>query len=117
MSSLKLVHIGRIRGGRFIPDDRGLLASNTNTITKEMILDTLNAALREGAYWERDERVIDECDTYERKEDGTAGAVDGCKDDLVMATAGALWLALEHMDRITLEQARRVRWRSFSYED
>jgi hypothetical protein len=80
---------------------------HTNTSTKEMILDTLNAALRDGAYWERDERVIDECDTYERKEDGTAGAVDGCKDDLVIATAGVLWLALEHMDRITVEKARK----------
>ncbi len=28
MSSSKLVHTGRVRGGRFVPDNRGLLASH-----------------------------------------------------------------------------------------
>jgi hypothetical protein len=58
---------------------------------KSLIIDTLNGALRDQSYIERDIRVLDETDTYEYKADGTMGAVEGCNDDLVMATAMAVW--------------------------
>lgn len=58
---------------------------------KTMIIDAQNAALRDQTYIERDIRVLDECDTYENKPDGTLGAVDGCHDDLVIPSAMANW--------------------------
>jgi hypothetical protein len=36
-------------------------------------------------------------DTYEEKPDGNYGAVDGCHDDMVITTAGTVWLAIKEM--------------------
>lgn len=69
----------------------------TNITTKPMVVDLLNAVLREEGYIERDERACNEMDTYEIKESGSYGAVAGCKDDLVMSTAIGLWCALKFM--------------------
>jgi hypothetical protein len=69
----------------------------TNMNTKPMVIDTLNGALREEAYIERDRRACDEMDTYEVKENGTYGAVEGCHDDIVMATAIGLWICFNYM--------------------
>ena len=71
---------------------------HTNSKTKKQIIDALIKALREKGYIERDVRALDEMDTFEQKADGTVGAEDGCKDDMVITTAGDVWLALEHMD-------------------
>ncbi len=70
---------------------------HTNSATKTMIIDTLNAALRDEGYIERDERACNEMDCYEEKPDKSLGAVDGQKDDIVMSTAGAIWLATSSM--------------------
>lgn len=66
---------------------------HTNMSTKPMIIDTLNAALRDSLYVERDMRACDEMDYYEIKPDGTYGAIDGQHDDHVMSTAGAVWIS------------------------
>jgi hypothetical protein len=66
---------------------------HTNAATKPMIMDALNAALRDGGYVERDARACDEMDSYEEKPDKTMGAVAGAHDDLAITTAGAVWLA------------------------
>jgi hypothetical protein len=50
----------------------------------------------EEKYIEPDSRVCDEMDYYEEKENGTLGAVEGEHDDLVMTTAGGIWLALRY---------------------
>jgi hypothetical protein len=71
---------------------------HTNVRTKPIIIDALNAALREGGYIERQSRAADEMDYYEIKDNGRLGAQQGQHDDLVISTAGAVWLALEHMD-------------------
>jgi hypothetical protein len=71
----------------------------TNMATKPMVIDLLNSALREEAYLERDLRACDEMDTYEVKPNGSYGAVEGCKDDLVMATAIGLWACLRYLNR------------------
>lgn len=86
------------------PDDirKGIpskLGFHTNTLTKPMIIDTLNEALRDDLYYERDPGTLDECYYYELKDDSTYGAADGKKDDKVMSTAGGLWLSLKHMAR------------------
>jgi hypothetical protein len=70
---------------------------HTNSGTKSLIINTLNAAIREEGYTERDERACDEMDTLEYKNDGTIGAVDGSHDDHVITRAGAVWLALKYM--------------------
>jgi hypothetical protein len=66
---------------------------HTNKSTKPAIIDGLNGDLRDENYIETDERVLDECDTYELKQNGTYGAVDGCYDDLVMTTAIGLFVS------------------------
>jgi len=75
---------------------------HTNIKTKAMIIDTLNGAARDyikgGGYIERDVRVCDEMDSYEIKPNGKYGAVVGKHDDLVMATAGCVWMAMFYMD-------------------
>jgi len=70
---------------------------HTNSGTKSLIINTLNAALRDNLYVEKWDKACDEMDTLEYKEDGTIGAVDGCHDDVAITTAGDVWLALKFM--------------------
>lgn len=65
---------------------------HTNKATKPLIIDTLNAALRENGYIERASSTCDELDYYEIKQDGSYGAVEGQHDDEVIITAGGVWL-------------------------
>lgn len=71
---------------------------HTNRKTKPMIIDSLNAALRDITYIEHDMRACDEMDAYEVKPDGSYGAVEGMHDDHVMATAIGVWLCNSYMD-------------------
>jgi hypothetical protein len=70
---------------------------HTNSGTKSLIINTLNAAARDSTYVETDERACDEMETLEYKVDGSIGAVDGSNDDLAITTAGDVWLALKYM--------------------
>jgi hypothetical protein len=70
---------------------------HTNPSSKPMIIDLLNGALRDSLYFERDKRACDEMDTYEIKPNGRYGAVEGCKDDMVMATAIGVWACFKHL--------------------
>jgi len=69
----------------------------TNKSTKPMVIDLLNGSMRDEEYYERDLRACDEMDTYEIKPNGSYGAVEGCKDDLVMVTAIGLWICFQYM--------------------
>ena len=71
---------------------------HTNKSTKPMIIDSLNGALRDGLYVERDIQSCDEFDTFEIKKNGTYGAVSGQRDDCVITTAGLVWLSLSCME-------------------
>lgn len=71
---------------------------HTNRATKPMIIDELNACLRDDLYVERHQRSCDEMDSYEIKDNGTFGAVDGQKDDCVITTAGGLWIVYKFLD-------------------
>jgi hypothetical protein len=71
---------------------------HTNKSTKPMIINELNASLRDYTYVERDNNACNEMDMYEIKADGSYGAVKGAKDDRVITTAGILWLSNKHMD-------------------
>jgi len=86
---------------------------HTNSATKDMIINTKIAAMRDDEYIERDSRACDESDTFERKEDGSVGAVDGCHDDIEMCTDIGLWVSLKDMpmpfivDEEGMKQRRR----------
>lgn len=83
---------------------------HTDRLTKPMVIDELNGALREEAYIERDRRATDELDTYEVKPNGSYGAVDGCHDDLVMATAIGLWICFKFMPLPKIVEGRGERY-------
>jgi hypothetical protein len=71
---------------------------HTNKASKEMILDNLNAALRDASFIEHAQEAIDEYNCFEEKPDGSKGAVEGAHDDIVISRAGALWLAQSFME-------------------
>jgi len=71
--------------------------------SKDMIISNFLGLLRGDAngfplYNERDSGTLDECDWYERKPDGTMGAIASKKDDKVIISAGSTWLATSYMD-------------------
>lgn len=71
---------------------------HTNINTKPMIISTLVKVVRESAYIERDERCLDEYLTYERKQNGSFGAIKGKHDDLLMTRAIGLHICFFEME-------------------
>jgi len=70
----------------------------TNAYTKDMAVSNMKQLLRDGEYIESDIRCVDEMKSFERKQDGTIGAVDGAKDDIVMSTIIGLYVSEKDMD-------------------
>ena len=75
---------------------------STNVATKPMIISTLVKVIRESLYVERDIRCIDEYLTYERKQNGSYGAIIGKHDDLLMTRAIGLHICFYEMDLPTV---------------
>lgn len=86
-----------------------------NKATKPAVIDALYAASRERynkdlglqdnyCLIERDIRTIREMNWYEKKENGTLGAMEGQRDDHVDATAGVFYIATERMQPPQLVQ-------------
>jgi hypothetical protein len=73
---------------------------HTGAADKNMILSTLNEALRDTAYIERDREAINELNCFEEKPNGKTGAVEGAHDDIVISAAGAVWLATSYMEPV-----------------
>jgi hypothetical protein len=72
-----------------------------NQSTKPMILNALERGLdptHGQTFVDPDSRLADEMDTFERKEDGRLGAVEGNYDDVVISAAGTAWAALSDME-------------------
>ncbi|MCH5328693.1 MAG: hypothetical protein J1E02_06705 [Coprobacter sp.] len=82
---------------------------HTNRSTKTLLIDYLVMLLREGGYIERDTRVCDEYDTYEKKANGSFGAIDGRHDDLLMSRAIGLYVACTWAPPAPAEPPRRQR--------
>lgn len=82
---------------------------HTNVATKPLIIATLVKTIREGLYTEREEGCLDELLQYERKQNGSFGAIAGCHDDMLMTRAIGLHICLHEM-----EPPRRVCARSVS---
>jgi hypothetical protein len=71
----------RIRDG--VPAKWGF---HTNVSTKTLVADFMERMLAEEGYIERDAQTTFEMDTYEIRDDGKLGAIDGNHDDRLMAT-------------------------------
>lgn len=71
---------------------------HTNVSTKPMIIASLVKVIREGLYTERDEGCLDEYLAYERRQNGSYGAIAGCHDDLLMTRAIGLHIIFHEMD-------------------
>ena len=70
---------------------------HTNVRTKPLLVASLVKAVRENLYIERDERCLEEYLCYERKQNGSYGAIIGKHDDLLMTRAIAMYIS-EKMD-------------------
>ena len=70
---------------------------HTNAGTKDMILGSFRAGMRDDQYIERQAGACDEFEWFERKKDGGFGAIDGKHDDKVVTRSGAYWLAVKYM--------------------
>ena len=83
---------------------------HTNTKTKPLIISSLVRAVRERLYIERDEDVLSEYLQYERKQNGSYGAITGCHDDLLMTRAIGLHICFTEMaqPRIVKRNAKRL---------
>ena len=71
---------------------------HTNAATKPMVIASLIRAVREGLYIERSDAAVDEMLSYERRPNGSYGAIAGCHDDILMTRAIGLHIAFYEMD-------------------
>lgn len=71
---------------------------HTNVATKPMVISTLVKVIREALYVERDSRCLDEYLVYEKRPNGSFGAITGRHDDLLMTRAIGLHICFYEMD-------------------
>lgn len=82
---------------------------HTNIATKPMVISTLVRCVREGLYIERDVRCTDELLTYERRQNGSYGAIAGHHDDLLMTRAIGLHICYHDMPQPQIVGSNRHR--------
>lgn len=70
---------------------------HTNVKTKVTIILNLQSVIRECLYIERDERCLHEYSVYEKKPNGSYGAISGEHDDLLMTRAIGLYICFCEM--------------------
>jgi hypothetical protein len=91
-----------------------------NRKTKPTIIDSLHAASRERYMKDqgtqegyclvaRDVRLTNEMGWFEIKPDGTLGAIEGEKDDMVDASAGAFWIATQYMPMPAIKESETIK--------
>lgn len=71
---------------------------HTNVSTKPMVISTLVKCIRERMWIERDERACDEFNAYEKRQNGSFGAITGKHDDILMTRAIGLHICFYDMD-------------------
>ena len=84
---------------------------HTNIATKPMIISTLVKVIREHLYTETDKRCLDEYLVYERKPNGSYGAIIGSHDDILMTRAIGLHVCFHEMEppRIVPRRLNRIK--------
>lgn len=70
---------------------------HTNVATKPLIISTLVKVIRDGLYTERDEECLNEYLEYERRDNGSYGAIAGRHDDLLMTRAIGLHICFHEL--------------------
>jgi len=70
---------------------------HTNRSSKQMVCDHHKKALREDLYIENSIAACDEHDTLEVKENGSLGAVEGCRDDRHITRAIGVWVCYQYL--------------------
>lgn len=75
-----------------------LYGFHNNKKTRPMIIDSLNAALRDQGYIERDSRACDEMDWFVMSDKGKYEAQEGKHDDHVITSALGTWACNSYMD-------------------
>ncbi|MCM1484506.1 MAG: hypothetical protein NC043_09230 [Muribaculaceae bacterium] len=75
------------------PFTESRLGFHTNRSTKAIVIASMMALVREGAYMERDTAACDEMDVYEQRPNGSFGAKRGHHDDILMTRAIGLYVA------------------------
>lgn len=81
---------------------------HTNMQTKPMIISTLVKVIREQSYVERDEGCLDEYNQYEKKQNGSFGAIIGKHDDKLMTRAIGLHICFFEMDMPKIEPRHKM---------
>lgn len=71
---------------------------HTNVSTKPMIISTLIKVIRDNMYVERDAGCLDEYLCYEKKQNGSYGAIIGKHDDILMTRAIGLHICFFEMN-------------------
>lgn len=71
---------------------------NTNKKTKYLAFDYYTSRLRDREFIERSQDAVNEMGWFERKSDGTIGAVIGKRDDRLICNAVGTYVAFEEMD-------------------
>lgn len=89
--------------------DEVIYGFHTNIVTKPAVIATLIASVREHLWVERDERCLNELLVYERKQNGSYGAIQGEHDDLLMTRAIGLHISAKEMPLPLLEEERSKR--------
>jgi hypothetical protein len=85
---------------------RRILGWDTNSRSKPLMIDELEAAIREGLMIINDEEFVRECLTYVFDDRGNTCAQTGCHDDRVVARAIALQVAKDLGGRCTAHFVR-----------
>lgn len=85
------------------------LGFHTNAVTKPMVIATLVRVVREKLYKERSQDALDEMLSYERRANGSYGAIAGCHDDILMTRAIGLHIALHEMEMPYIRVPKRYR--------
>ena len=70
---------------------------HTNVATKPLIISELVRVIRDSLYVERDSRCLDEYLQYEKRQNGSFGAIQGAHDDLLMTRAIGLRVCFAEM--------------------
>lgn len=81
---------------------------HTNTQTKPMVCDHELAVLRDGLYIEHCAEAVDEHKTFEIKDNGELGAVEGCHDDRHITRAIGNYFCWKIMDRPSFIEEKEI---------
>lgn len=82
-----------------------------NRVTKPMIIDTYTSVLREEGYIEPDNDAVNEARWFEKKANGTFGAIEGQHDDILITRMGGLHVCFELPLPVIVTEKKKIKRR------